>query len=75
MEEILSMATDDSDHPDLRDRGYVYWRLLSTDPEAAKQVVLAEKPVISDDTYKTACPHSLPEHEAGHTLPSTADKR
>jgi AP-1 complex subunit beta-1 len=52
MEEILSMATDDSDHPDLRDRGYVYWRLLSTDPEAAKQVVLAEKPVISDDTYK-----------------------
>ena len=45
------MATDDSDNPDLRDRGYVYW-LLSTEPEAAKQVVLAEKPVISDDTFK-----------------------
>ena len=27
---------------------YVYWRLLSTDPEAAKDVVLAEKPVIAD---------------------------
>ena len=52
MEQILSMATDDSDNPDLRDRGYVYWRLLSTEPEAAKQVVLAEKPVISDDTFK-----------------------
>jgi hypothetical protein len=26
--------------------GYVYWRLLSTNPEQAKQIVLAEKPVI-----------------------------
>jgi len=26
----------DSDNPDLRDRGYIYWRLLSTDPAAAK---------------------------------------
>ena len=31
-------------------RRYVYWRLLSTDPEAAKDVVLAEKPVIADST-------------------------
>lgn len=30
----------------------MYWRLLSTDPEAAKDVVLAEKPVISDDTSR-----------------------
>ena len=41
----------ETDNPDLRDRAYVYWRLLSTDPEAAKQVVLADKPVISDATY------------------------
>lgn len=34
----------------MRDRAYIYWRLLSTDPEAAKDVVLAEKPVISDDS-------------------------
>lgn len=26
----------------------MYWRLLSTDPDAAKAVVLAEKPVIAD---------------------------
>jgi hypothetical protein len=26
--------------------GYVYWRLLSTNPEQAKQIVLTEKPVI-----------------------------
>jgi hypothetical protein len=36
----------------LRDRGYVYWRLLSADPEAAKQVVLGEKPVIVDNSSK-----------------------
>eukprot|EP00889_Picochlorum_renovo_P007886 jgi/Picre1/34916/NNA_002382.t1 len=30
------------------DRAFIYWRLLSTDPEVAKQVVLAEKPVIED---------------------------
>jgi AP-1 complex subunit beta-1 len=47
---ILSMATEHSDNPDLRDRGYIYWRLLSTDPDAAKAVVLAERPVIQDDT-------------------------
>lgn len=36
---VLDMATENSDNPDLRDRGYVYWRLLSTDPAAAKSVV------------------------------------
>jgi AP-1 complex subunit beta-1 len=36
----------------LRDRGFVYWRLLSTDPEAAHKVVLAQRPPITDDTYQ-----------------------
>lgn len=44
------MNIQDSDNPDLRDRGYIYWRLLSTDPAAAKEVVLAEKPLISEET-------------------------
>lgn len=48
IQSVLQMATQETDNPDLRDRAYVYWRLLSTDPEAAKDVVLAEKPVISD---------------------------
>lgn len=51
VQRVLTMATEDSDNPDLRDRGYVYWRLLSSDPEAARAVVLAEKPEIADDTY------------------------
>jgi AP-1 complex subunit beta-1 len=49
VQDVLNRATQESDDPDLRDRGYIYWRLLSTDPEAAKQVVLAEKPTITDD--------------------------
>ena len=31
----------------------MYWRLLSSDPEAARSVVLAEKPVIAQDTSAT----------------------
>jgi vesicle coat complex subunit len=33
---VLKWATEEVDNPDLRDRGYIYWRLLSTDPAAAK---------------------------------------
>jgi AP-1 complex subunit beta-1 len=50
VQQVLSLATQDSDNPDLRDRGFIYWRLLSTDPVAAKEVVLAEKPLISEET-------------------------
>lgn len=44
---VLNLASQESDNPDLRDRGYLYWRLLSTDPEAAKAVVLGQQPLIS----------------------------
>ncbi|KAL2543481.1 Beta-adaptin-like protein C [Forsythia ovata] len=47
---VLNNATVETDNPDLRDRAYIYWRLLSTDPEAAKDVVLAEKPLIGDNS-------------------------
>ena len=50
VQSVLSLATQDSDNPDLRDRGYIYWRLLSTDPAAAKEVVLADKPLIAEET-------------------------
>lgn len=52
VQRVLDMATEESDNPDLRDRGFIYWRLLSTDPEAAKIVVLGDKPVIEDDTFR-----------------------
>ena len=46
----MTLLLQETDNPDLRDRAYIYWRLLSTDPDAAKEVVLAEKPVIMDNT-------------------------
>ncbi|PSK34115.1 hypothetical protein B9Z65_8441 [Elsinoe australis] len=49
---VLKWATEETDNPDLRDRGYMYWRLLSTDPAAAKQVVMGEKPPITAESEK-----------------------
>lgn len=48
---ILKMATEESMNPDLRDRGFVYWRLLSTNPDATKVVVLNDKPAIVDEVH------------------------
>ncbi|KAG6832577.1 hypothetical protein H0H87_001233 [Tephrocybe sp. NHM501043] len=36
VQRVLTTATKDCDSPDVRDRAYIYWRLLSTDPGAAK---------------------------------------
>jgi hypothetical protein len=41
---VLHLASEESDNPDLRDRGYIYWRMLSTDPTATKDVVLIKRP-------------------------------
>mmetsp|Transcript_80939 Transcript_80939/g.121662 ORF Transcript_80939/g.121662 Transcript_80939/m.121662 type:complete len:548 (+) Transcript_80939:1021-2664(+) len=48
---VLNLATKECDDPDLRDRGFIYWRLLSDGPKAAEGVVLIEKPQITDDTH------------------------
>jgi len=42
--------TKESDNPDLRDKGFLYWRLLSIDPNLASMIVLSDKPRISEDT-------------------------
>lgn len=51
---VLTAATQQTDNPDLRDRAYLYWRLLSAMPEEAHQVVLADKPAIRETTIKLA---------------------
>ncbi|CAD7966318.1 unnamed protein product [Amoebophrya sp. A120] len=45
----LKLCTEEADDPDLRDRGYMYWRLLSADPKVAKQILLSKQPVIIDE--------------------------
>ena len=49
---VLKWATEETDNPDLRDRGYMYWRMLSTDPELAKKIVMGNKPAISAESEK-----------------------
>ncbi|KAK6827433.1 AP-2 complex subunit beta [Apiospora arundinis] len=49
---VLKWATEETDNPDLRDRAYMYWRLLSTDMNVAKQIVMGEKPAITAESEK-----------------------
>ena len=36
LKDLFKYITKESENPDLRDRGYLYWRLLSTNPKIAK---------------------------------------
>jgi len=36
VQKVLQVATAENDNPDIRDRAYVYWRLLSGDLQVAK---------------------------------------
>ena len=47
VQKIFQSATAENDNPDVRDRAYVYWRLLSSNPQIAKNVVLSDKPPIT----------------------------
>ncbi|CAK7266224.1 hypothetical protein SEPCBS57363_001987 [Sporothrix epigloea] len=49
---VLKWATEETDNPDLRDRAYMYWRLLSTDVEAAKRIIMGEKPAITAESER-----------------------
>lgn len=49
---VLKWATEETDNPDLRDRAYMYWRLLSTDIEAARRIVMGEKPAITAESER-----------------------
>ena len=43
---VLDLARRATLVPDVRDRGFLYWRWLSTDPEAATPVAWSDEPVI-----------------------------
>ncbi|KAF9246556.1 adaptin N terminal region-domain-containing protein [Melanogaster broomeanus] len=47
---VLKWATEEIDNPDLRDRGFMYWRMLAVNPAVAGETVLAEKPPITTDS-------------------------
>ncbi|KEF62818.1 uncharacterized protein A1O9_00791 [Exophiala aquamarina CBS 119918] len=76
VQKVLNAATAESDNPDIRDRAYVYWRLLSntTDQNAAKNIILSEKPPIT--TTIQSLPPALLERLLGEltTLASVYHK-
>ncbi|CCH41512.1 AP-1 complex subunit beta-1 [Wickerhamomyces ciferrii] len=52
---ILKWATEEVNNPDVRDRGFFYWRLLSIQdkyPGSAKDVIDSEIPLISGENEK-----------------------
>lgn len=51
IQKVLQLATEESSNPDLKDRAYIYWRMLSTSPQKTHDVVLCTRPQIAADTY------------------------
>ncbi len=39
----LQKGAEESENPDVRDRAYIYWRLLENDPDLAKEMIAGEK--------------------------------
>ncbi|KAA6390043.1 MAG: putative AP-1 complex subunit beta-1 [Streblomastix strix] len=63
VENIIRQATRRTDNPDLRDRGYIYWRLLSGSKDLAHSVVRCKKPPI------TAQRQLLPKEALNELIP------
>ena len=51
---VLTWATKEAENPDIRDRGFMYWRLLSTNLSATKQIVLSEKRIGLESEHRFA---------------------
>lgn len=47
VQKIFQAATAENDNPDVRDRAYVYWRLLSSNPQIAQNIILSDRPPIT----------------------------
>ena len=72
---VLKWATEETDNPDLRDRGYMYWRLLSSAPEEAKKVVMGDKPAITAEESEKLDPRRWRKcaSTSAPSLPSTSN--
>lgn len=47
---MFEFTNNQSDNVDLRERGYIYYRLLELDPNVACTIILSEKPRISEES-------------------------
>jgi vesicle coat complex subunit len=53
VQSCLLKCGEESENPDVRDRAYIYWRLLETEPDIAKEMLTMEKPSFEfkEDNY------------------------
>ncbi|KAF7458164.1 AP-1 complex subunit beta-1 [Cryptosporidium felis] len=49
--DIFRLATTNAENPDVRDRAFIYWRLLSTNPEETRRVVLGQRASLSGENF------------------------
>eukprot|EP00834_Sanchytrium_tribonematis_P000087 NODE_3_length_80033_cov_0.932970.p3 type:complete len:895 gc:universal NODE_3_length_80033_cov_0.932970:52215-54899(+) len=50
LKDILKKCSESCENPDIRDRGLMYWRMISKNPKQAKSIVLKEKPAANIET-------------------------
>eukprot|EP00834_Sanchytrium_tribonematis_P006317 NODE_455_length_7230_cov_0.733277.p1 type:complete len:871 gc:universal NODE_455_length_7230_cov_0.733277:3698-1086(-) len=48
LQTVLESATEKCQHPDIRDRAFIYWRLLSVNPEKTREIVWTKKDKIDE---------------------------
>ncbi|KAK9373969.1 adaptin N terminal region-domain-containing protein [Lipomyces chichibuensis] len=48
VQKVLQTITNECDNADLRDRAYIYWRLLSTNSQTTKDIIMSKKPPVKD---------------------------
>ena len=53
MTDLIQSISDKSTNPDLRDRAYIYWRLLYKDDEKAKDIIFNEQLAVDVDVSFT----------------------
>ena len=49
LNQIFDFCTKECENSDIRERGYIYYRLMSIDPQLASKIIITEKPKISED--------------------------
>ncbi|KAK9368936.1 adaptin N terminal region-domain-containing protein [Lipomyces kononenkoae] len=48
VQRVLQTITNECDNADLRDRAYIYWRLLSTNSQTTKDIIMSKKPPVKE---------------------------
>ncbi|ODQ47654.1 hypothetical protein PICMEDRAFT_15579 [Pichia membranifaciens NRRL Y-2026] len=61
LQQVLDKATKEVENADVRDKAYLYWRLLSTDDKALQKDILLNKLPLLDSTIESFAPGLLEE--------------